>query len=130
MLARPIREDDIPTVNAWWDARDEGTMPAGVLPPCGVLVVDGETPVAAAWMYRPEGCKVGMIDWLVARPGMDAPITRKACRLAFTFLTMEAKRAGLSYLFASVSRAGMEQEALAVGFHVASTHNTHLVLPL
>lgn len=114
-------------ISKWWEDRGDGEIPPDVLPPDGAVACDADGPLAAAWLYRPVGCRVGILDWLVSRPGERSAYVRPAARAVFESLQALAKQEGLTRLFASVSRAGMIREARACGFTTAATENTHLV---
>lgn len=117
----------LPTILDWWVVRGLGAMDTAWLPPVGYVASDREGPAAAAWLYQPHGCRVAILDWLVNRPHQRQSNARQACRLVFEAIAARALEDGAQTLFASVERDGMVTEALACGFHVASTGNTHLV---
>ncbi len=114
-------------VAAWWADRGEGELPAGVLPPVGVVSLDEDwRPAAAGFAYLPIGCRVAFLDWFVARPGMRAGVTRRHLRAVLAGLESECRRFGVVHLFGSTALEAMAREAVACGFHIVSTTNTHL----
>jgi len=128
MRVEPVTSETLGKILPWWPARDDGPMPADLLPPAGACALDeaGE-PLAAAWLYTPPSCRVAMLDWLVSKPGCGPALTRAACRAVFLSLADTARAGGARVLFASVERAGMLREAQACGFTIAATGCTHLV---
>ena len=117
----------LPVILDWWKIRGEGEIPEDVLPPVGMVAMDGDGPAAAAWIYQPAGCKVAILDWMVTRPWMRQEESREACRALLMALEARADSDGASMLFASAARGGMVREAQACGFHVAADRMTHLV---
>ena len=127
MTADIITQYSLRTICQWWETRGDGPMPPGVLPPDGFFASDEKGPLVAGWLYRPIGCKVAIIDWLVSRPGETPATIRPAARAVFQSLQALAEKEGCTRLFASVSSAGMLREAQACGFTIAALGNTHLV---
>jgi hypothetical protein len=127
MTAEPITPAHLEKITRWWEKRGDGHMPPDVLPPDGYCVCDSEGPLAAAWLYRPVGCKVAIVDWLVSRPRERPAYVRPAARAVFEALQALAETNGCTRIFASVSRAGMIREALSCGFHITEGEHTHLV---
>ena len=130
MHVEPITSGMLETFQPWWLARDEGEMTASILPPDGAVAIDETGPVAAVWMYRPVGCEVVFLDWMVTRPGISQATARKACRSVCRYMSHLALSEGKRHVFASVGCAAMAREAQNAGFRIASTGNTHLVTHL
>lgn len=130
MLVEPFQSRHLPAIQSWWAARDQGTMPEGILPPVGRVAVDDHGPAAAAFLYEPTGCDVAIIDWLVSRPGLQLSAARLACRLILSALEDHARSSGRGILFASVTRESMRLEAVACGFHLAEPNAIHLAKTL
>ena len=127
MTVEIITANHVAIVSRWWVLRGEGVMPDGVLPPDGFVACDADGPLVAAWFYRPVGCQVGIVDWLVSRPGERPSYVRPAARAVFAAIERLAEKDGLTRIFASAARAGMIREAKDCGFHVAASGITHLV---
>jgi hypothetical protein len=127
MTAEPVTQKHLATICQWWETRGDGSMPPGVLPPDGFVACDDKGPLVAGWLYRPIGCQVGIVDWLVSRTGETPGTIRPAARAVFQSLQALAEKEGITRLFASVASAGMLREAQACGFTIAALGNTHLV---
>lgn len=128
---RPITSDDLATIREWWLHRDEGTMPAEILPPDGVVAVDaGGEMLAAGWAYFPAGAAVVMLDWFVVRPGMRARDTRRALRAVLAALEGLARRAGAKWVMGATAFRAFAREAEACGFSEAGPPCIHLVKQL
>jgi hypothetical protein len=64
---------DYPIVSPWWVAHQGVTVPANILPPVGVMVVDDNgAPMAAAWLYMAVGVGVAWMSWSVTNPSLPA----------------------------------------------------------
>lgn len=87
LTVRPYAaETDYPLVNDWWQAR-HGAMedlPAGMLPPLGVVVVDAQGPCFALWCYEAAGVGVATLEYPVGRPGRTIAEVREAFTVAAT----------------------------------------------
>lgn len=127
MRVEPITPETLDAALTWWDARGEGVPPRDVLPPDGAVALDDSGPLAVAFLYRPDGCSVVIVDWLVTRPGLDAATARSACRGVARSLCHWAALDGRRHVFASVFCDAMLREAQNAGFRVAATGCTHLV---
>lgn len=127
MTAEPITQKHLATICQWWENRGDGSMPPGVLPPDGFVACDDKGPLVAAWLYRPIGCQIGIVDWLVSHPKKPLGTIRPAARAVFQSIQALAEKEGITRLFASASSAGMVKEAIACGFTIAGYENTHLV---
>ena len=127
MRVEPMTPEALATVREWWIARGDGEVPDSVLPPEGVVAIDGDGPAAAVWLYEPVGCRVVILDWLVTRPGLPQRVAREACRAVCRHYVHAATLAGNRHVFASVASEAMLREALNFGFSIAATGNTHLV---
>lgn len=114
-------------VSAWWKSRGEGALPPDILPPVGAVSLDDDgKPAGVGFAYMPIGCKVAFLDWFAARPGMKASETRRHLRDVLFRLQSECRLLGIVHLFGSSAIGVMVREAVACGFSVVSTSNTHL----
>ncbi len=131
MRTELITQERLPEILKWWPERGEGDMPPELLPPLGVVAYDqGDRPLAAAWLARVEGTPLAWIDWLVARPGLNAWEARQSCLAVFTRLEAIARDQGIRMLFAAACRHGLVPEIQACGFVVMARGVTHLAKPL
>lgn len=128
MTVHKVSPEYLAEIQRWWRERDMGTMPEELLPPASAVAVDamGE-PLAAAWLYEPEGCEVAIVDWLVTRQGLRPQVSRLACRLVFAKLEDRARKGGYTRIFVAVERKAMVPEVEACGFTLAASEMTHLV---
>ena len=121
----------LPLILAWFDQRGLGTMPPDVLPPVGWCVVDSAgVPLAAAWLYEPQGCPLVILDWLISRPGLPPKLARPALRAVLAACVAHATATGARRMFASVSNPVMLREARACGFDLVASACSHLIKPL
>ncbi|MDB6077725.1 MAG: hypothetical protein JWO82_1472 [Akkermansiaceae bacterium] len=130
MRLEVITPEILQVILRWWEDRGDGSMPAELLPPFGVVAIDDEGPAAAAWLSEVRGCPVGNIDWLVGRPGMSPTTARSACRAVFAALEAEAARIGIKMLFACAYRHSIYREAARCGFTEISRGVINMAKPL
>lgn len=57
-------------VSAWWRSHRGTALQVNMLPPAGVVAVDGHGPCAALWLHLSVGVGVGFLENPVSRPGM------------------------------------------------------------
>jgi len=70
MQLKEFTADDYETCAQWWSGHGWEPVPAVVLPKLGMMVVDDEAPICAAWLYMDNSVGVSMLEWLVTnRPG-------------------------------------------------------------
>ena len=82
-------DTDYPLINDWWQAR-HGAMedlPAGLLPPLGVVVEDSQGPCFALWCYEAAGVGVATLEYPVGRPGRNITEVREAFTRAVASIT-------------------------------------------
>jgi len=130
MRTERITAAHLPEILSWWPARDQGDMQACLLPPVGVVAIDGVGLAAAAWLARIEGTPLAWIEWLVARPGQAPVQARHACRSVFGQLEDIARESGVRMLFAAACRHALVPEIEACGFVVMASGVSHLAKPL
>lgn len=130
MRVERVTDETLLVILEWWPARGEGEMQECLLPPDGVVAFDEDGPVAAAWLSLIEGTPLGVIDWMVARPGIGMGKARAACRAVFADLEAIAREKGRRMLFAAACRHLMTREIEACGFVVMAREVVHLAKPL
>lgn len=59
---------DYPMLSQWWAGHGWPPVRAECLPKLGLLAMDGETAVAAAWSYLDNSVGVAFFEWLVTNP--------------------------------------------------------------
>lgn len=131
MRTELITADRLPEILKWWPARDQGEMQPCLLPPVGVVAIDqGDWPLAAAWLAKVEGTPLAWVEWMIARPGLNAWEARESCRAVFARLESIARESGVRMLFAAACRHALVPEIEACGFVVMAGGVTHLAKPL
>ena len=68
---RKFTPEDLPEFEAWWAARHVGALPAGLLPPLGVVVEDEKGPAGMLWCYECYEVGVAWLEYPVTRPGLN-----------------------------------------------------------
>lgn len=59
---------DHPVLSLWWEAHRFPVVPRSILPKLGVMALDGEVRVAAAFLYMDNSVGVSWLEWLVTNP--------------------------------------------------------------
>jgi hypothetical protein len=70
LTATLFRASDFELVARWWRQHTGDQLAQAALPPLGVLVSDGEGPMAALWCYECYGVPVAELAYPVTRPGL------------------------------------------------------------
>jgi hypothetical protein len=120
----------MPAILGWWETRGEGVMPNDILPPHGFLASDAQGPALAAWLYLPLGVPMGIVDWLVGRPGMSPAQARAAGWAVFEAIEAFARAQGVTRLFCSIQSDAIAREAERAGFRFVATNMYHLTKDL
>lgn len=103
--------------------------PSEYLPKIGLVVEDGDTFVAALFMYLIPG-EAAFIDWGVANPNCTLESKREAFAQLMSMLVAQAKAAEAKFIY-SISKVKPFLQMLSEnGMQVAETDMTTMVLPL
>jgi hypothetical protein len=95
--------DDI--LVGWW--KDWGWQPPAkdFLPDdgtCGMMVLDGDTPVCAGFMYVTNS-KVAWVDWIISnKQYREKPGRKEAISMLVSSLTEACKNSGNKYIYALI----------------------------
>jgi hypothetical protein len=71
---------DYDLVEAWYIAHDRRPCPAEWLPANGFIATLNDEPVAILFLYVDVTSSVGIVEWMVTRPGLSVKETRAAIR--------------------------------------------------
>ena len=88
MEIREWRVTDIPTLQAWHEARHGYALSALLLPPLGFVVTDERGPCAALFCYQSYGVGVAFIDLALSRPGTSFAEAKKAFSLCLKAIVL------------------------------------------
>lgn len=102
---KPDRHYDL--IASWWKARGDDCLPADVLPPMGALACDGETPLAACFVYMLTGTKAAYMAWPIAAPELTPRMTYEAMRLSIRATIEMARMKGATMLWSSTAHDGV-----------------------
>jgi hypothetical protein len=81
LTATLFRALDFELVARWWSQHTGDQLAQAALPPLGVLVSDGEGPIAALWCYECYGVPVAELAYPVTRPGLG--LKRAAAAISY-----------------------------------------------
>lgn len=86
-------ETDAAMISTWWFHRHGEEFPVALLPPVGVVVLEGTQAVAALWLYMTVGKGVAFPEWPVGLPGR----TQKQAAEAFALALEAAETIGRAH---------------------------------
>lgn len=118
-------------VAPWWTARGTAAPLREILPGMGVLVMDGEIPVAVSFMYLDAtGSGLAWLAWPATLPGCRPRLATYALKTAEDFLTGEARRLAYWIVFTTTHHHGMLTLLEAQGYQPTARDMVQLCKPL
>lgn len=119
-------EQHYPLIAGWWAKHQWAIIPKECLPQTGLIAVQGETPLAAAFLYRTDSA-MGWLEFMVTNPDAN-PITRaRGLKEVIKRLSSEAPHLGIKCLFSSTVNDGLVKILKGADFTVGDTNTTQLV---
>lgn len=104
-------EQDYPFLAAWWTAHGWPVVPRAILPKLGVMAMDDDLRVAAAFLYMDNSVGVSMLEWLVTNPdttgkqslagigGVIGFLAERAVQMDYGVMLTSCRQASLARLF-------------------------------
>jgi len=119
-----------PTLAEWWTGHGWPAVPQAILPLLGIVANDGESPVAAAWLYMDNSVGVSMLEWIVTDP--EAPARKSAVALSriVGFAKEEAAHLGYSVMLTTCRQPSLAKLLTRSGFTETDANMIHLVTTL
>lgn len=126
-----VAEHHIDTIQSWWMAHDWGRVPVDVLPETGVVVLVGDVPTAAGFLYFAETGAIAFAGYPVANPDARPRQQVLALRALAAGLAESARqRIGAGGILYAVTRVTPIQRAyLEAGWRVGEAGAMSLVYP-
>lgn len=130
MTTRLYNDADYATFSEWFIRHGSQAVPAAMLPRCGVVVVEEEMPLAAAWLYQDNSVGIAWMAWLVTNP--DQPLFHVEQALRVLVQGCEAVAKGLDYgvLFTMTERPALGRFLQREGFAPNHQGMTQFFKPL
>jgi hypothetical protein len=120
-------ETDYPLVSGWWEAHGFPVVPVAVLPKLGVMAMDGELPVTAAWLYMDNSTGVCMLEWLVTNPDATGRQSLAGIAAVVGFLAERASEMNYGAMLTSCRQPALARIYERHGFTKTDEGVIHLV---
>lgn len=108
LRVRKTTAADVALSNEWRLRHKVPDLQPDALPPTGVVCVEGENPLAMAWLYI-SNSKLAYLAWPVTAPGLGPRKARQALRLACKHQVDLALVLGIKYIVATSSSRGLSK---------------------
>ena len=118
MKAIDFEEKYYDIVCHWWDQWGFPLMPLEALPENGIMIVDGETPVCCAWIYKTDSA-ICWIEFYVVNKRVDIFTRGKALDFLLKSCFERAKDLGFKIAFSSVDSGSIGKRLLKSGFKIS-----------
>lgn len=123
MELRAFKIEDHETVCKWWAAQGWPPVPMNCLSPTG-LIIEG---MCAGWIYKTNGCAMGVLEWIVGNPEADKTQRAAALDLLITGLEKTGKELGIEYILTFTGHQRLLDRYKKHGFKETDKNMTHLV---
>jgi hypothetical protein len=117
MVIREWRNEDIPTLCQWHEARHGYALAVQLLPPLGFMVTDEQGPLAALFCYQSYGVGVAFIDLALSRPGTSFKAAKRAFYLCLQAIILACE--DTHKLFRVTCEGPITRVLMAMGFQRA-----------
>lgn len=115
-------------IAGWWRAHDDSVcLPADVLPPTGVVVLEGGSPIAASFLYL-TNANAAHLAFTVTAPGLRPMRAVRAARQAIAGAIVLGRRCGAKMIWSTTDNAVIDRLAVREGFRRATPHHNHFLL--
>lgn len=123
-------DDFHPVAMEWWESHGWPGVPANILPKLGIRAIDGDRPLAAAWLYMDNSVGVAMLEWIVTNPELPARKAAVALARLVDFAKQEAKSLGYSVVLTTCRQESLAKLLERAGFHQTDRDVIHLATVL
>lgn len=115
-------------ISHWWQAHKWPVIPLDHLSEFGSVVMDGEVPVCAGWLYR-TGSAFAWFEWTVVNPNCAREVRKEGVTTLLDFVKHLATNIGAKTIFTSAHtrNAPWLTRLEKNGFTVTDTKMTNLI---
>lgn len=110
-----ILAEHFPMLRQWWEERQFPAPDPMLLPPTGVLITHGLTPVAAGFLFKTDA-KIATIGHLVSDPRSDRGIRSEATDYLIFSLLDHARQEGFRAVTGATNLPRLMQRYELLGF--------------
>jgi hypothetical protein len=121
---------DYEVIKDFWPRHGWPMLPIGALTTMGMVAEEGDTILAACWIYTATNSSLAMMEWMVTNPDASPLQAAKAVNFLAGFAIEETKRRGYSVLFTTCKNKGLERVYERAGFEKTDEGVTHYVKTL
>jgi hypothetical protein len=119
LIIRPLNENDYDsTLLGWWQDWGWDAPGRDFLPDegkGGIIVLDGEEPVCAGFMYTTNS-KVAWVDWIISSKTYRKPERKQAISLLVETLTNVCRNTGHKYSYALIKHPSLIDTYKELGY--------------
>lgn len=121
---------DHPVLSTWWEAHGWPVVPRAILPKLGVMAMDGDLRVAAAFLYMDNSVGVSMLEWLVTNPDCTGKQSLGGIKAVIEFLAERALELDYGVMLTSCRQPGLARIYEHHGFAKTDEGVIHMVRKL
>lgn len=131
LTIRALREEDYHNIlTGWWNDWGWTPPPIDFLPEDGtggVIVMDGDTPVCAGFMYATNS-RVAWVDWIISNKNYTDRSKRKEALVKLVACLTEMCRSnGYLYCYALIKNESLINTYKELGYLQAETYSTEMI---
>jgi hypothetical protein len=123
------KDRDYEEVCAWWIDYKWEPVPLDHLAKIGLLAINEEKKIAAAWLYQTETA-FAWFEFLITNPNIEWKEKKPAIEKLMTEALRLAARCGHKTVFTSLNHPGLIKLYQKLGFKIGDTNVTQLMMRL
>lgn len=113
----------------WWAAQNWPVIPLTHLPKTGVVVMFGDKPAAAAWLYKTDSAFC-LLEWIVADPEIRREARASVLSVLVSTSKMLAAIMGFQSIFMTIKNESLASRIRPHGFRATDQGMTNYVCDL
>lgn len=113
-------------VAGWWEDHGWPAMPSIAFPPNGLMILHGDKPVAAGWLYLTDSIWA-ILEWVIADKKAEKAIRRGALDVLIPDLLQIARQNEKSIVFSSIKHTSLIEAYKRHGMMVSDENMTNFV---
>lgn len=124
---RLIQPTDMSMIAGWWKAHGWEPLPPESLPKNGLLVVDEQGPLVAAWLYRTDSA-IAWLEWFVRNPDATRERMQGAIEKLVDYACLLAQVNKFKLMFVAARNDSLLRKLESAGFVVHENKTMSLLL--
>src|SRR3990167_6225154 len=114
------------TVCSWWKDRGAPAIPRDLLPKRGYVVVKGDRPIIAGFLYKDETARFGMVEYISSDPKSTKEERSSGFVELMDHILTVAKEDGIMFLITTANHPGLIEKLKNSGFKIDCVNVTQL----